>query len=96
MPAATNSCYISGPALSSGMPKDVPTLVDIIAITHGGTRREEIEIELRDEMDEAFTGTIAKQEATHGIDSDALDSGTSKILTESGSDTKGAALSHSN
>ena len=49
------------------------TLQDIIVANNDGAWREEIEIELRGENGEAFTGTITMQEAKHGIYRDCLE-----------------------
>ena len=54
------------------IPGQIKPLQDIVVANHDGAWREELEIELRGENGEAFTGTITMTEAKHGIYRDCL------------------------
>ena len=48
------------------------SLQDILTVHHDGAWREEIEIELRDQSNESYNGTITMQEAKYDIFRDCL------------------------
>ena len=60
------------PEMVSASPTPDDKLCELVAVSNDGAWREEIEIEMRNEDNESYTGTVTMTEAKHGIYRDGL------------------------